>query len=196
MNNGNDNRFNINQLELLISQVPENVRILKTFEGVFTKEKIHELTGYISQITKGDVQAYKKFFYVFIELAQNVSNYSDWRKEDGKNSVGIGSIVIGEANDSYFMAIGNIINNKDLQVLIKKCDIINSLDRESLRLFKRQQRNLIPGTNQNAHIGLIMVALTTRRKLDITIKTVDDQYSFFILKAFIPKSKNISHSPT
>ncbi len=182
--------FNIDQLELLRQELPEDGQVEYEYEGVFTKEVIHEFTQKIMKLTNGDFQAQKKFFYVFIELAQNVSRYSDWRSmTDGKNSLGIGAVIFGQTKDSYYFLIGNVVENSALKVLIRKCEIINSLDRESLRLFKRQQRNLIVGTNQGAHIGLIMVVLTTRKKLDIRIKPIDEMHSFFILRVFIEKKK-------
>ncbi len=183
------NSFDIDQLSIIKQIVPKNTKILLEYEGPFSKEIIRLFSQKISEFVKNNSQVYKKFFYVFIELAQNVKEYSDWRAigDDGKD-YGIGALVIGELDDQYILYIGNVVNNKDLEVLKKKCEIINSLDRESLRLFKRQQRNLIPGTNQNAHIGLIMVALTTRKKLDIEIKPVDQNNSFFILKISVQKN--------
>ncbi len=183
------NSFDIDQLGLIKQLIPENAKILLEYEGPFSKEIIRLFSLKISEFIKTNSQVYKKFFYVFIELAQNVKEYSDWRStlEDGKN-YGVGALIIGELDDRFILYIGNVVNNKDLEVLKKKCEIINSLDRESLRLFKRQQRNLIPGTNQNAHIGLIMVALTTRKKLDIDIKPIDENHSFFTLKISIQKN--------
>ncbi len=183
------NNFDIDQLSIIKQLLPKNTKILLEYEGAFSKEIIRLFSQKIAEFIKTNSQVYKKFFYVFIELAQNVKEYSDWRTtdQDGKD-YGIGALVIGELDDQYILYIGNVVNNKDLEVLKKKCEIINSLDRESLRLFKRQQRNLIPGTNQNAHIGLIMVALTTRKKLDIEIIPIDQHFSFFILKISIQKN--------
>ena len=190
MNEEATKKFDIDQLEILKTGLPDDVEQMYQYEGAFTKEKIRDLTLQINRLTKGDQQAYRKFFYVFIELAQNVANYSDWKvRVNDKEDAGVGALIFGSTKENYFMLIGNVVNNDDLKVLIRKCEIINSLDRESLRLFKRQQRNLIPGTNQNAHIGLIMVALTTRKKLDITIKPIDDKYSFFFLRILIPKNR-------
>ncbi len=175
--------FDINQLALLKQELPAGAKILYEYEGVFSKEIIKEFLTQVTNHVSQYPRIHKKLYYVLIELAQNVSKYSSWRDEDQ----GVGSFILGETENDYFFLMGNVVSNQALQVLLKKCDIINSLDRESLRLFKRQQRNLIPGTNRGAHIGLIMVALTTKKPLDIRIKQVDPDYSYFILNVSIEK---------
>lgn len=179
----------INQLEILKEYINEDYKTVLEYEGVFSKPKIYEFAVMLNKLTMEYPAIQKKMFYVFIELAQNVSMYSDLKGEisNGKNT-GKGAVIVGYTDKEYFFIIGNVVNNKALQVLIKKCEIINSLDKESLRLFKRQQRNLIPGTSGGAHIGLIMVALTTRKKLDIKIKPLGNDYSFFMIKVAISKS--------
>ncbi len=175
--------FDINQLELLKEEMPAKAKVLFQYQGVFSKEKIKDFLTEISNHTSSWPSAHKKLYYILIELAQNVSKYSNWREEDQ----GVGSFILGETEKEFFFLMGNVISNKALQVLLKKCDIINSLDRESLRLFKRQQRNLIPGTNRGAHIGLIMVALTTKKPLDIRIKQINSDFSYFILNVGVEK---------
>ncbi len=176
--------FDIDQLNMLKEELPASCEILYQYQGIFSKEKIKEFLNKISENAEGFLTAQKKLYYVLIELAQNVNKYSNWRE----NNDGVGSFILGKTETNFFFLMGNIISNQALQVLLKKCDIINSLDRESLRLFKRQQRNLIPGTNRGAHIGLIMIALTTKKPLDIRIKQIDSDYSYFIINVEIEKT--------
>ncbi len=191
MQNINQRTFDINQEQLVYNALPQNSKLLLSYIGKFSKTIIRDLSKEISELLRDKPQIYKKIFYVFIELAQNVRAYSDWKETDEEGeAVGIGAFLLAETPEDYYLIIGNVVNNKDLKVLLRKCEIINSLDRESLRLFKRQQRNLIPGTNQNAHIGLIMVALTTRKKLNVILKPIDENFSYFILKISIAKQRN------
>ncbi len=75
-------------------------------------------------------------------------------------------------------------------MLEKKCKIINSLDRKSLREFKIYQRNLIQGTNGGAHIGLIMVALTTRKKIELYTYSIENNNNFFSINVKVNKTEN------
>ena len=177
--------FDINQLVLIKEEIEFGMSIFYEYEGKFTNEIIKEFLYQIDKLSKNNVKLYKKLFYILIELAQNVNRYSNWREDDQ----GVGAVIIAENDKEVELLIGNVISNSALKVLLKKCDIINSLDRESLRLFKRQQRNLIPGTNKGAHIGLIMLALITKKPLDIRIKQINKSYSYFIIRVKIEKSQ-------
>lgn len=166
-----------------------NQSILIEYEGEFSQEKVKEFAFQLNEISKIYIASQRRLFYVYVELAQNVGFYSDNRIKKGDKTVGCGSMIAYETKGSFGFAIGNIINKPALDVLKKKCEIINSLDRDSLREFKRHQRNLIPGTNGGAHIGLIMVSLTTRKKLDLLTHEIDEKNSFFSLNVEIEKEQ-------
>jgi len=168
---------------LLDNQIPEYL-----YSGVFDRQVLTNFRKKVLKITNKDKQAQRKTFYIFIELAQNVSYYSEDR--DLEQDKGKGSLLLGETEKHFFFSIGNFIKNEALSVLEKKCEIINSLDRDRLRELKRTQRNLIPGTNGGAHIGLIMVALTSQKKINIKIEKINDKISFFSIKVEIDKTKN------
>ena len=177
------NKFN--QIEYIKSKLDNKHKILYSYKGIFEKKTISKYRKKLLELTKENQQVQRKIFYVFVELTQNVAYYSNIRDE--KTDVGKGVLLIGESPDSYFFIVGNNIQQSEINVFKKKCEIINSLNRENLREFKRQQRNLIPGTNGGAHIGLIMVALTTRKKLFIDITKFNEYSSYFFLKVEIDK---------
>ncbi len=182
----------IEELQLLHNALEkryEKFDIIYTFEGIFDKDVISIFSKKITLLTKFHPKAQKRLFTVFIELAQNVGYYSDLRmKIADEKETGVGGLIIGENSEIFFFIIGNKITEKALEVLHKKCEIINSLDREELREFKRQQRNLIPGTNGGAHIGLILVALTTKRPLNVTIFDLKNEESLFTIVVEVNKT--------
>jgi len=178
-----------NQIEFLKSNLFENQIPEYCYSGVFDRQVLTNFRKKVLKITNKDKKAQRKTFYIFIELAQNVSYYSEDRDKQDKCK-GKGSLLIGEEDKVFFFTIGNVIKNEALNVLEKKCQIINSLERDKLRELKRTQRNLIPGTNGGAHIGLIMVALTSQKKINMKIKKINDKISFFSIKVEIDKTKN------
>ncbi len=176
-----------NQIDFLKKELPKSYSPVFLYTGVFDRVVLTDFRKKILQLTKDDLQAQQKIFYVFVELAQNVSFYSSERDKESKR--GKGSLIIGENDEIFFFSIGNAIINNALRVLEKKCEILNSLDKESLKELKSKQRNLIPGTNGGAHIGLIMVSLASRKKLHIKAKKINDDISFFSIKVEINKTK-------
>ncbi len=176
-----------NQIEFLKYNLKDNQKPEYLYSGVFDRQVLTGFRKKVLKLTRKDQQAQRKTFYIFIELAQNVFYYSEER--DKKEDKGKGSLLIGEDDSGFFFTIGNFIKNDALAVLEKKCEIINSLDRDALREFKRTQRNLIPGTNGGAHIGLIMVSLTSKKKINIKTNKINDRISFFSIKVEIDKTK-------
>ncbi len=163
--------------------------ILYEYNGPFTQKIVKEYAFHINKLTASNKIAQRRLFYVFVELAQNVGFYSDHRTLVGNKEYGIGSLIIYENKKSYGFIIGNYIVENALKVLEQKCEIINNLDRESLREFKIYQRNLIPGTNGGAHIGLIMTALTTRKKIEMDTYSIKNNDNFFSINVKISKEE-------
>lgn len=176
-------------IEFIKKQLNAKEKNLYEYTGTFEQSYIKQTALHINSLMKDFPQTQKKIFYVFVELAQNVGFYSEEKQEKEGKKIGKGSLVVYENEQNYGFIIGNLINTGALKVLERKCKIINALDRDSLRELKRFQRNLIPGSHSNAHVGLIMVALTTRRQIDIKSFEVDEKNSFFTLKIEAEKEK-------
>jgi len=162
-------------------------QIITQYQGIFDQNVVRDNASLLNKTLKKYVITQRRMFYVFVELGQNIGYYSDERAEKNEKNTGVGSLIIYENNENVGFILCNKINNKALSVLERKCRIINTMDREELREYKRHQRNLIPGTNGGAHIGLIMVALTTRKKLDVKTIPIDDDFSYFVINVKMKK---------
>jgi hypothetical protein len=163
--------------------------VLISYKGPFESNILTIIGDYIKMIIKKNPKVSKKIFAIFMELAQNISYYSAEKNRFDPKHRGIGTLVITEVSDFYTFAVGNIVSNHDIVPVIEKCEIINSLDREALRQYKRDQRNLPSGEFGNAHIGLIQVALTSENPLDIEVTPISATHSFFSIKVKIDKLK-------
>ena len=162
--------------------------ILLSYKGPFDDNILSVIGSYLKVIINKNPLVSKKLFRIFIEIAQNISYYSAEKNSlQGKKNAGVGTIIIGEFEDHYSVVTGNAVELRIVEQLINKCDVINSLDRESLRKYKREQRNLPQGEKGGANIGLIQVALTSANPLDIEITPIDDKSAFFSLCVKIAK---------
>lgn len=164
----------------------QNVPI--SYKGPIDEKILQAIGSHIEGILSQHPKAGKKVFKIFIELAQNISYYSAEKSiYKDKKEIGSGMILIGETEESYSFVTGNLVRNEDILSIIDKSEIINSLDREELREYKREQRKLPKGPKGGAHIGLIMVALTSDNPLDIEVTPIDDDHSFFSIAVKIDK---------
>ncbi len=160
--------------------------ILVSYKGPFDKHILAVIGNYIEVIIKGNQNASRKIFKIFIELAQNISFYSA-EITHGDKPIGIGTLVIGEYDEYYTFSTGNLIKKDKLIPMIEKFEIINTLDREDLRAFKRKQRSLPQGQFGGANIGLIQVALTASAPIEYEVTEVDDHTAFLSLSVRVKK---------
>lgn len=181
--------MNENIMLFLKQQIPQDYKIIYEYTGPFEQAYIKEQAINFNNQLKDFPQTQKKIFYTFIELAQNVGFYSEEKQQINEKQVGIGTLIVYENDKNFGFIIANKIKKDAYEVLAKKCKIINELDRESLRELKRFQRNLLPGMYSNAHVGLIMVALTIRKPLVINSIDLDSDHKFFNFDINVEKEK-------
>ena len=124
-----------------------------------------------------------------MELAQNISLYSyEKNRLESVGKWGVGTLVVYETPTSYVLTSGNMVKNEVLEQIRKKCEEINTLDRESLREMKRRYRSAeLDPDHKGGNIGLIQVALKSDAPLDIDAKQIDDERSFFTISVSIFK---------
>ena len=117
-----------------------------------------------------------------MELAQNIFYYSAEKTKLDDRQESIGAIYLVEDGEDYYLCCGNLIENTHLRTIYDNCDFINTLDRKTLRDYKREQRKAPrKERSRGAGIGLIQVALTSRNPIYFTHKKLDDTYSYFSL---------------
>jgi len=167
--------------------VQENIQVLYT--GPFDSGILSVLAQNLESSLTVDPKVTKKLFKIFIELAQNIALYSAERvmNEVDNAYTGFGSIIIKEYEDFFIFASGNMATKEDLEPVIKKCEIINSLSREELRDYKRKQRKMPPSKKGGGNIGLIQVALTADNPLRFKIIEVNENQFFYIVSVQVSK---------
>ncbi len=159
-----------------------------SYKGPIDEHILSVISKYIEVILRKNPIASRKIFKIFIELAQNISYYSAEKNIlTNDKEIGSGTIVLGELDEFYTFTTGNMVRDKDIIPIIEKCEYINSLDRDALRKYKREQRKKPSGPKGGAHIGLIQVALTSANPLDVEITSIDDEFSFFSIAVKVLK---------
>ena len=173
-----------------LTENPHDDTVRFFFKGP-VDQRILSLTGdYINTIEEIERNAGRKLFKTFLELAQNISYYSDETVQINDKTTGGGTIIIKESDTHFYLLTGNTVKNQNIIPIIEKCEYINSLDRDSLREYKRKERNRQPGVKGNANIGLIQVALTSANALDVEVNPIDENKVYFSIVVTIDKQKN------
>ncbi|TAD98926.1 MAG: hypothetical protein EAZ97_10080 [Bacteroidetes bacterium] len=160
--------------------------VLISYKGPITNVIFAELSRDIR--SKFDPHTGRKIFAVFMELIQNIIFYSAEKLQFEDHQECIGSLVITKEPDVCVFSCGNMIEAAYAPELLENCKTINSLNKDELRLHKRQQRiQSSPERSKGAGIGLIQVALTAESPLYVEVREIDQQYSFFTISVKIKK---------
>ncbi len=153
-----------------------------------------EIISIIGMQIKRHVAAYKtarsKLFKLYLELAQNVANYSEDRFAlYGNQTVGIGKLTLLDRQSSFVFCTENLVSKTDALILYERCKLLNQSATEDLRELKREMRRLDPGIKYGARIGLIQAVLISNNPLTFSIKNIDKQYSLFTIAITIDKNQ-------
>lgn len=189
----------LNALELFEQMFEFNV--VTAYAGPFDNEMLTILAENLEETLWEDESIRRKFFRIFIELSQNIALYSFERTkffekkyfEDEEGNIkytikekncGEGIFMICDDGNNFYFIAGNYIDEKSKNILSARAGAINSLDREGLRALKRDLR-----ANAKAHgggnIGLVQVALTSKKPIIVQFIETEDPDKFFYLVCVI-----------
>jgi len=165
-------------------------KTILSYKGPFYIELISVFGTNIRNLNDSFHNARKKLFKIFIELSQNVSNYSeDFHIVNNVQRIGVGELVLKDTESSYIFTTTNLVKGKDAHILAERCELVNASDQLKLRELKREQRLNSPGEKFGARIGLIQAVMLSKNKLDYKIEEINEKFAYFSLKVKIDKIK-------
>lgn len=180
------------ELNLLdLQKLLQNYGVLISFSGRFTQEIIEELGDAVKKYLETEAMSQNdtyNVFSMFIEQTQNIKNYSSEKNSSllGERIANSGIVAIGKWKEGYFVSSGNLIENQDIVPLTSKLDEISALDKVGLKkLYKEQMKKPILPGNTGAGLGLIDMARHANQPLHYEIVKLDEQLTFFTLKAYV-----------
>jgi hypothetical protein len=159
--------------------------IVMCFNGPFRHSIVEELGRAVRRHLEAEAvtkPALADVFTVFIEAAQNVSNYANHQAwdETERARVQCGVLVIGRDGDRYRVRCGNFIHPRDGELLLAKLDALAGLDAAGLKaLYKERLHGAPPGAG--AGLGLIRMARTASQPLAYAMAPGQAGLAFFSL---------------
>jgi hypothetical protein len=165
-------------------------KVILFYKGPFKESVLSELSNDIKSKLGSNPVCCQKVFSIFMELAQNVSYYSEEKAigDVSGSGIGIGTFIINEKEEEYIVSSGNLISKEWAKEITEKSKLINSLPKEDLRKLKREMRNLPKREGHSgANIGIIDVALKSGNPISIEITPVDSKTSYYVLSTSVSK---------
>ena len=175
---------NTEQLETILAQ--DGILFL-VYGGFFSQSLIVGMIDALEKETKEHDLSMKtatNIFTIFIELAQNIMNYSKKILKESIDPKGL--ILVGkDSEDNYYVLSKNIVNDKDKQKIEEKLKTIKNLSKEEIKKLYRQARRSGKDTHsKGGGIGFYEIAKICK-SLEYKFEPIENDRYFFQLKALI-----------
>lgn len=169
--------------------------LVLSYSGYVTEKILSAIGGTLKDALLGEVAdrtTSRRVFSVFVEQVQNIIRYSAERHAvrpsaqhpDGEMTYGF--VAIGTRGGGFFVTCGNLVANADVPELRGFLEEVVRLDKQQLRaLYKERLRGDVPPHSKGAGLGIIEIARSATRPVEYAFKAIDEQSTFFCMKAFI-----------
>ena len=172
-------------------------QIFFTFAGYISEGLLFSMGDVLKQKLANeetDVNTAKKVFSIFVEQVQNIIRYSAERLGESagkadtrkKPEISSGVISVGSNEGRFFVVCGNTVLAQDAVKLRSRLELIGSLDKDGIKAYYKEKLKEPPEEDsKGASIGLLEIARRSSSPIEFDFMSIDEQKSFFCLKAYI-----------
>lgn len=166
-------------LQQIESILDEDDILFLNYGGTFTQSLIAGMTGVLEKEVEEaelSMSVSNNIFVVFIELAQNVMNYSKSIKSKNPKAI----IYVGKNNGNYFVCSQNIISKDDKEKIEPLLKQIVTLSKDEVKKLYREVRRSGKGSHdKGGGLGFLEIAKKVK-SLEYLFEEVDDKYYYKI----------------
>ena len=177
-----------------IEQFYEQLRhegIIFSFSGPVSQsllEGIGETLRQKMNLEERSTSVTQKVFSIFVELMQNVINYSAEKGIIGgeEQDLSLGVLIIGKQENHFYIQCGNYITQDQKGPLAEKLNKIQAMDKDELKRYYKQQRRKDPAEqSKGAGLGFIEMARKASQPIQFSILPTSTEKDFFVVTAII-----------
>jgi hypothetical protein len=163
--------------------------VFLTYGGFLSQTLISEMTEALEKETSQsnlNMGVANNIFTIFIELSQNIINYSKVKSQTSSELKSEGLIVVGkESDDKYYIHSQNIVNTEDKEKIEPKLLEIQSLDREGIKKRYKELRRSGKNTHgKGGGIGFYEIGKRSNT-LEYDFKQINESKFYFSIKSII-----------
>lgn len=182
--------MNINAVQKMVDK---DGIVFLSYGGFLSQALISSMTEALekeAEYNEISMSASNNIFTVFIELSQNMMNYSKTAYADDKTLRPQGLILVSKSEDGrYHIHSQNIISLQDKEKIEPKLKEIQSLDKESIKKRYRELRKSGQNTHgQGGGIGFYEIAKRCD-SIEYEFKPINEDKFYFHLKTNIITNK-------
>jgi hypothetical protein len=181
-------KFNLKQYGKMLEE--NNIRVF--YSGPLWANSINGMAEVMLERLEFDnlpLSSSQAVFSIFVEQINNMMMYS--AEKEQKNSperepreITKGIFIFGVQNDMYFVQSGNVVTERNAEILKSRIDYLNTLDKKELRQYYRQKLRLNEEEDNNlerkgAGIGLIEIARRTSDTIEYELEPYGEGLQYF-----------------
>jgi len=163
--------------------------VFLTYGGFLTQSLIVGMTEALEKETESSELSMKlasNIFIIFIELSQNMMNYSKKIEKDGIDPKGL--ILVGKNKDGYYYILSqNVVDSKDKEKIEEKLTKIQNSTKDEIKKLYREARRTGKHTHsKGGGIGFYEIAKKCE-KIEYEFLPIENGRYYFKFKSFIGK---------
>ncbi len=167
----------------------ENSKIINRHFGEFSQDLVNTISSdvEVQMLNSGDKKGIvKRMFSILVEGLQNIRLHGE-KDDDGHQT---SFVSIGQNDDSYEVAIGNLIFNKNVEGIKRRILEVNEVDQADIKkLYMEVLTNGIISSKGGAGLGFITMAMKSKNRLDYFFDKINDNLTCFTLVIKIDRLK-------
>jgi len=145
-------------------------------------------------IDDADTKTLRSVFAIFVEQMQNIIRYSAEMQHppppasdaNALKEIRYGILTIGKEGVDYIVCAGNLVRQSDVERLRERLNRIRDMNKEQLKaLYKEKLRADPEEGSKGAGLGFMEIARRATQPIEFDFIEVDQDHSFFALKATI-----------
>ena len=128
----------------------------------------------------------KRMFTILVESLQNIQIYSEEDELNDQKSY----FILTKTKQYFQLNFGNLIKNKDVEVLKNFLNKVNELDEKELKtLYMDVLSNGQFSEKGGAGLGFLTIRIKTENKIKFDIETLDENISLFNFELILERQK-------
>jgi len=166
-------------------------KIINSHFGEFSQDLVNTTSNDIEMfmLDSGDKKGtVKRMFSILVEGLQNIRLHG----EKGKDGHQTSFYAIDQRNDTYKIALGNLIYSKHNKNIETRITAVNKMTREEVKvLYMEVLTNGIISNKGGAGLGFITMAMKSSNNLDYFFDEINDELSCFTLIITLDRKKKV-----
>ena len=128
----------------------------------------------------------KKVFNLMVEIIENIYKHSANNEINNKDNIFQSRISLEKYENNYLITAGNTISNRNIESLRRRLDQVIQMNNKGLKILYEEKITKEPFSEKGgAGLGIITIAIKSDNKLNYSIISINDNFSYFELKVTI-----------